>query len=312
MPSNPGYVSGGTATATALIAAAQWSAGTATITTSGAHGFVSGQYVNVANLGLAGYDGNFQVTRLNSTQFSYSLASDPGGSYPTDSSAALPGFVRASRLQAGGNAYLSGGGGKFPVSSVAAPDNGSAQHDGVIHVRMDIMRSYDATARRASLTMKAYVADRFNVAVGDTCTISEFENLSQNLSDLCSEGIYLEQDGIPINDTATATGITSASWDPTSRVATVKVAAGNLVSGQTVNVVGATPAGYNGSYLAAVSGGNASLTRYVGADPGTYVSGGTAAAEALSAVYFGFTTGNGSASGDNQQVVISNLLLRAQ
>lgn len=49
---------------------------TVTITTSTAHGFAAGQLVNISGVGVAGYNGSFNVANvLSSTQFTYSAAS---------------------------------------------------------------------------------------------------------------------------------------------------------------------------------------------------------------------------------------------
>jgi hypothetical protein len=219
---------GGYATATSAIAAASWTSGKVSVTTSSAHKLVLGQYVSIANIYPAGYNGTYLITGVVSpTQFSYDLTTDPGGAY---SASAVPGMVTATTLNP---VYLSGT--PVPLTTSVVPYNSDSPQDGVIHVRLDLARSYNASAHQASLTMKAYVADRFGFP--NTCTVGDFKNLSRDLSEQCTQRVSIEQDGIVIND----------------------------VSGP-----------------------------------------------ALASVYFGFTAARGTSSGDNQNVVISNLLMRSQ
>jgi hypothetical protein len=323
--SGPAFATDGRVTATAAatkpaILAAVWNSGTVTVTTATSHGFTVGQDVIIAKICAFGYNGKFPVTAVGDAKhFTYSLATDPGGAYSA-TTGACPGIETASKLQPTYlSVYPAGSDGQFPVTKTIAPadsvpENSDIAHDRVIQVRVDISRTYDATAHRATLTMTAYVADTFQIPTANTnpCTISHFKNLSQDLADLCTQSVYIEQDGIPINDTATSVALTNATWNTTTHVVTATTGPQSLRSGQMVNITGAVPSAYNGSYQVIAAGGT-TFTYFLTADPGgDYVSGGTVAAEALSAVYFGFTTGRSSDSTDNQNVVVSNLLLRSQ
>jgi hypothetical protein len=53
---------------------------TATLTTATAHGLVSGNYVIVSGATPAAYNGTFVITVVDSTSFTYTMASDPGAS----------------------------------------------------------------------------------------------------------------------------------------------------------------------------------------------------------------------------------------
>jgi hypothetical protein len=65
----------------APITAATWASGTATITA--ANHFYVGETVTVNNCDVGGFNGTFTVLSASSTQFTYSLAADPGGSGTT-------------------------------------------------------------------------------------------------------------------------------------------------------------------------------------------------------------------------------------
>jgi hypothetical protein len=199
---NPGsYVSGGLvaiagatstvmpATATSsTISAASWSSGTATLTSSAAHGFATGQIVNVSGISPANYNGAYAITVIDATHFSYVLATDPGGSFAA-TTFANPGISSIS--------------GAYPY--MADPNDGTSTstmpYDTDINVRIDIVRSYDAAKHQATVTLKAYMGDTF--ALTGNCVLSDFQNFSRDLSDLCpTRTPTLEQDGIVVNDVA--------------------------------------------------------------------------------------------------------------
>jgi Ca2+-binding RTX toxin-like protein len=60
------------------INAASWANGAATITTSVANGFVSGESVTIAGMTPAGYNGTYVITVTSPTTFTYKLATNPG------------------------------------------------------------------------------------------------------------------------------------------------------------------------------------------------------------------------------------------
>jgi hypothetical protein len=288
LASNPGaYSSGGNITRTLSITSANWSAGSATVTTSAAHGLVSGQYVNIANIAPSGYDGTYAVTVVDATHFTYALAADPGGSYPAASSPT--GFATVKS------------------SDADLPYSGTIPFAAAIHVRLDISRSYDTTTKKSTYTLRTYVTDRFA-----NCTLTDYLNLARDLSTLCGQSPTIGQDGVVVSDISTPANITAASWSTSTRLVTVTTSAAHgLVSGQSVNISGVAPAAYNGSYKATVLNAT-QFTFPLASDPTAYSAGGTVAAQALSAVYFGFTSARGTSSNDNQNVVISNLILRSE
>lgn len=225
----------GFATITHPIAAATWASGTATVTTTAAHGLATGQYVSLSDLPSGGYNGSHAVTVIDANRFGIALATDPGGSQGAGAAAGIATVASLSptHLSSAPN---------IPLTTVAAPYNSDTPQGGVIHVRLDIARRYSAAEGRATLRMKAYVADSFGNydaanTVYNTCTVAEFKDLSRELADLCTQGAALGQDGIVVGD----------------------------VGGP-----------------------------------------------ALANVYLGFTTARGTAAGDDQNVVVSNLMTRAQ
>lgn len=192
LSTNPGTFS---ATAGDLVAIAapsapsinslNWSSGNggvATAVTAAAHGFASGQMVSIAGASPTGYNGTFAVSVVDATTFTYTLATDPGGSFAA-TSFATPGISTVK------------------LTDTHLPYNGSMPGNTSIHVRIDVVRSYDSAAHRASLTVKTYIGDTF--PLGDGCLLTDLKNLARDLSEICPlRTATLEQYGIPINDVA--------------------------------------------------------------------------------------------------------------
>lgn len=63
---------------------------TATATVSGGHGFLNKQVIEIAGATPSAYNGTFRIDFISSTQFSYTMASDPGGSATGTITAKLP------------------------------------------------------------------------------------------------------------------------------------------------------------------------------------------------------------------------------
>lgn len=199
LASNPGaYSSGGSiaiagATSTvmaspvvaATLTSAVWApdagAGKVTVTTSAAHALATGQMVQIAGVYPPAYNGVYAITVIDATHFSYALASNPGDTFSA-SSFAYPG-----------------------IATVKASDpflpHGKTPYDTLIHVRVDISRSYDALRHRATLTLRAYVGDTFHFS--GNCELADFRNFARDLAELCPiRSPTIEQDGITINDAA--------------------------------------------------------------------------------------------------------------
>ncbi len=171
------------APASATINAAAWSptnGGTATLTA--AHGFTSGQIVNIGGISPGGYNGAYAITVVDATHFSYPLAADPGGSFDA-TTFATPGIATVKS------------------SDVYLPHNGTMPLDTDIHVRLDVSRSYDAGKHQATVTLRAYIGDTF--ALAGNCGLADFKNFSRDLSVLCPiRTPTIEQNGIVVNDVA--------------------------------------------------------------------------------------------------------------
>ncbi len=169
--------------ASTTISSAAWAStngGTATLDTSAAHGFTNGQIVNIAGISPGGYNGAYAITVVSTTQFSYALTTDPGGSFAA-ATFATPGIATVKS------------------TDLLLPYNGAMPLDTDIHVRLDVGRSYDASTHQATLTLRAYIGDNFSTG---SCDLSDFQNFSRDLSVLCpirtptveQSGISLESD----------------------------------------------------------------------------------------------------------------------
>ena len=182
------YTSGGlvaiSAPASSTISSAAWSAtagGTATLATAAAHGFTNGQMINIGGISPGGFNGAYAITVIDATHFSYALATDPGGSF-TATTFATPGIATVKS------------------SDLFLPYNGAMPFDTDIHVRLDVVRSYDASKHQATVTLRAYVGDNFSTG---NCGLADFQNFSRDLSTLCPiRTPTIEQSGIVINDVA--------------------------------------------------------------------------------------------------------------
>jgi len=187
---DPGtYVGGGVAASaapsSATVSSAAWAStggGTATVTTAAAHGYASGQLVQLAGIAPTGYNGTHAITVVDATHFTYNLSADPGGSFAA-ASFAKPGIATVKSS----DPYL--------------PYSGSMPADTDIHVRVDLIRTYDAIRHQANLTVKAYVGDTF--ALTGNCVQTDFKNFARDLAELCPlRTPTIEQDGIIVNDVA--------------------------------------------------------------------------------------------------------------
>lgn len=311
MASNPGtYNAGGIAnkvTGTEISNLA-WVGGTALAASPSPHGLTTGQ--NIATFGItpAGFDATANLTYIDSNHFSFPI-SDPSGSFSTETPAGMA-------LVKTGDAYMPRS--SLPLNtaaSVPCNDTGGIPcvATGVIHVRLDISRTYDATNHVAMLSMKAYIGDTFPLS-DLPCDANAFQNLSRDLVDVCrnSSGITnrtvtIQQDSVPIADLA---AISNVVWDAATQRATVATTAPHgLASGSIITLSGANPGTFNGTYTISVTGSN-TFSFPLASDPG-WISGGSI--QPFTTIYLGFTSARGSSnSGEDQNVVISNLLLRSQ
>ncbi len=61
-----------------VLTAAAWSAGVVSVTTTAAHGYVTGNDVTISGNTPSGYNGTFKITKTGASTFTYPLAVDPG------------------------------------------------------------------------------------------------------------------------------------------------------------------------------------------------------------------------------------------
>ena len=89
---------------------------TATVTVSGGHGLVSGQWATIAGADQGDYNGRFQVTVSSSTVFTYTVANSP--------TTPATGTITARRASAGWNLEYSG----TNKAAYRSPNNAGARH----------------------------------------------------------------------------------------------------------------------------------------------------------------------------------------
>ncbi len=291
MAADPGnYVSGGTANRVkgTELSSLTWAGGTTSAASPASHGLDTGQNITTHGMTPNGFGTTANLTKVDSTHFTYPLATDPVGSFSTETPTGMA-MVKTSNSNL---PYSTNTG--FPASTS-------------IYVRLDLNRRYDVSNHVAVLDMKAYILDRVNLA--DSCLVTDLQNLALDMSTLCPNlAATLQQDSIPINALAT---LSNAVWS-SGQVAVTTAAAHGLVSGSSVTISGVTPgtSKFNGTFTITVTGAN-TFTYAAATDPGTYGSGGDI--QPLSTLYFGFTNARGSSnSGENQSITLYDLLMRSQ
>lgn len=291
MNADPGtYLTGGTAVSGSEISALSWSASLASATLSSSLASPSVLSRRIYGTTPASYSTSAPLARADSTHFTYSLipASSPG----PFTAETPPGMmvVQASSLPP--KSYLN-----HSLLPLAAD----------VHVRVDVTRSYDSASHRALLNIRTYVGDTFG-ELPDTCSASDFTDLTEDLSALCPNRIVtIEQDSVPIADLATITG---ATWSA-NQVTITTASNHGIAEGAQITVSGITPAVFNGVYTAhIVNGTTLTYALPLAADPG---GGSGGAIQPLTTVYFGFTTARGSSNeSENQSITILGLQLHSQ
>jgi hypothetical protein len=300
---SPGsYSSGGTVVAGSEISAVTATTGpnSASATTTSSHGFSSGTTTTTFGLDPSGFGVTASLSSAAGTSLTYPLGSNLSASvFAAESPAGM--------VTMNGSVPYFASSDEFVLTTAASPYNGSAWTSTVYHVRLDIARSHDSANGAAVLTMKAYIGDQGG-SLPDTCSISDFKDLSRDLSAICPyRTATLQQNSVPVSNLA---NISAASWDSGPQVVTVTTtAAHGLATGGTIKLSGATPTAYNGTHTINVTG-STSFTYPLVSNPGTWAAGGMI--EPLANVFFGFTTARGNTNADDQNVVLSNLLMRSQ
>ena len=103
-----------------------YSGTTATVTTSSAHGYFSGEQVKIAGAAQAQYDGIFTISVLSPTTFTYGLPSSPGSNATGTMTAVLtPAGTVNSRPIVGSITTFGGSGGLTATASSPSQTIGS-------------------------------------------------------------------------------------------------------------------------------------------------------------------------------------------
>ena len=238
----------------ATIAAATWSSGLATITTSAAHGLSTGYSVAISSAAPTGWNGTYVVTVIDDTHFSYALATNPG-------------------------AWTSGGQVSHPLSWI----NTASWSGGIVTITT--AGSHKLTTNQYA-TMSGIYPSAYNgtyrvTVIDDTHFSYALSNPATNPGFYVSGGTVAMAGMTSTVMAASATNIASAFWSSggTGLAVITTAAAHGLTSGQTVHVGGVTSAGpatYNGTHMVTVF--STTSFYYIHAtDPGAYVAGGVAA-----------------------------------
>lgn len=164
-----------------------WVGNVATVTTSGRHYLIPNQNATITGVNPAGFNGNYRVTPIDDTRFSYTLATNPG-LYMSGGAVTSP-FFGISTVKASDTLLP-----PDPATGSTLPSNTD------IHVRVDILRNHGDTS--ATYHMAAYVVSVPEPEAPSSCvTVSNLKNLSFDMENLnCSRGPTVSQDNIVIND----------------------------------------------------------------------------------------------------------------
>ncbi|MBY0458040.1 MAG: hypothetical protein K2V38_11925, partial [Gemmataceae bacterium] len=255
---------------TASITAAAWSAGTVTVTTGVAHGFATGQQVEIAGMTPTGYNGTYTITvpTGSTTTFTYPLATNPGTA-TAFGAASLPTF---NRLTSSGSATSEGlltrsTDGQFLVVGGYAATPGipnvvaTSSIDRVVG-RVDAAGTLNTATRISTGTGGAYIANNIRSAASADGT-----------------GFWTGGTGTGggTNFTPLGTAVSAATWAATAGgTATITTAAAHgFATGQQVNVAGMTPTGYNGLRTITVTSPT-TFTYTLATDPGAATAFGSA------------------------------------
>jgi hypothetical protein len=237
LSANPGaYVSAGQAKLISNsigVSNAAWSGGTATLTTPTGNGLVASQVVQVSGVAPSGYNGTVTVTARTPTTVSYALASDPGAFVQSSGRVEL----LANTFSATNASWASG-----TATITTASAHGFAA-DQVVRISGITPGGYNGTVTVASRT-----ATTFDFALASNP--GSFASAGQVKAVLAGSA--------PRNPrVATATrnapiGITSTSYDLTSKLASIWTATKPSTSGISAGtqriVSGVSQSEYNGTF----------------------------------------------------------------
>ncbi|MFA6313933.1 MAG: hypothetical protein WCV99_07035 [Sterolibacterium sp.] len=255
-----------TSTVGTSVSSAAWSGNVVVIATTAAHGRSSGQQVTVSGVTPSGYNGTYAISVIDTSHFAYSLASNPG------------------TYASGGTVKINAGIKNVQSSDTSLPYSGSLPLNTNFYVRLDAAKTYDATLIQAASAVTTYsvmitTGSAHGFVSGQTVNISGISpgtyNGSYTITVLTSTQFTYVLAGDPgaYVSGGTIGGIAVTSATPYYYQATITTAAAHgLVSNQRVTISGS--GGYNGTYTINVTD-STHFTYALGADPGSYVSGGS-------------------------------------
>lgn len=244
-----------------------WLAGTVTATTATAHGFTVGDTLPITIVGVtpAGYNGTFTATVTSGTQFTYSLASNPGsetvpGQYTPEDVAELYAMCTTFFAQGAGQGLwvleLGAGNASDGVTALTAY---LTANPGQFYAFL-VPRYWDSNA--SFLTMIAnYEANNSQLYFFVTTTLQNYGNYKAAMKDVWT---MIES---PALGSWQANAITAASYAG-GQITFTTTANHGVAVGQWFQIAGMTPAGYNGWFQAALGTATNSLLANVSANPG--------------------------------------------
>jgi len=226
---------------------ASWTANTVILTTATAHGRLSNQRVTLSGVSPAAYNGTYTITVADSTHFTYALGADPGSyvsgglirpptgltvSAASRAASGAAGAYVASITTSAAHGFVSGQ--PVTIASVSpAAYNGTYQIVVVDATHFTYALGADPGAYASGGTLTAAVALSFKAYTNSTfpsCTLTDFQNLAGDLSDLCLQNPTLQQDNVYMNDTASGkalatvfTGFTNAQGSGSTSEQTITV-----------------------------------------------------------------------------------------
>jgi hypothetical protein len=277
------------------LAGASWSGGTATVTTSSAHGFGADFYVTISGVSPSGYNGTYRIAVTDTTHFTFALGSNPG-TYVSGGSASSSSADVAACLGYGTFVSLKNDAAQFASGTITPGGSGIAVAGvtGVGGASPEIVLGSTTPSSSAScvwyptaLSLESSLRVYFKYRIDSATAGSSARGYALALADAATNSPYrtdplmcgargttrLGYAGAPGSGTATVLGTTqtiaASSWSYSSGRATITAAIPHgFTGGQTVTIAGASPTGYNGTYTISFSGLTSTSFQYTVAYPG--------------------------------------------
>ncbi len=263
---------------------------TVTVTTANAMPFATGQFVYITGNSGTNINGSYSVTVVSPTSFTFTASgavAGTGGTVSPGSSFSISAVtVSGSTVSVVTGTTSSGfvAGQLVTISGNSGTNiNGTFVLTGVSGTTL----TYTSTSATAGTGGTAAGATALTGNATATY-LNDYNGSTQNSGNT----VYLPT--APLAPDTTGDAITGASWSVTNMTATITTsAANNFQPGQFVTISGVSPSGYNGSYQ--ILSVPSTTTFIVGlvADPGTYVSGGSALVDQAALTEGGTSTTQG-------------------